>query len=158
MNNWCNKDSNITKDLCGCMQAASYDSTTPSGMVYTAYKNNPSMGKECLLPECIGPGYKTASQLKNKCPSFCGIVSKNNVQKYADLHLNNVNLKVNCGDTSIQVERACVPPSVIGATTNCNTYVTTGGLTRVALKKGSTIVNSSQGGGSKDTLIVDSRN
>ena len=34
-------------------------------------------------------------------------------------------------------------------------YVTTGGLTRVALRKGSTIVNSSQGGGSKDTLIVD---
>ena len=36
-----------------------------------------------------------------------------------------------------------------------NSYVTTGGLTRVALRKGSTIVNSSQGGGSKDTLIVD---
>ena len=34
-------------------------------------------------------------------------------------------------------------------------YVTTGGLTRVALRKGSTIVNSSQGGGSKDTLIVE---
>ena len=36
-----------------------------------------------------------------------------------------------------------------------NTYVTVGGLTRVALKKGSTVVNSSQGGGSKDTWIVD---
>jgi len=36
-----------------------------------------------------------------------------------------------------------------------NTYVTTGGLTRVALKKGSLVVNSSQGGGSKDTWIVD---
>jgi len=33
--------------------------------------------------------------------------------------------------------------------------VTTGGLTRVALKAGSTVVNSSQGGGSKDTWIVD---
>jgi uncharacterized circularly permuted ATP-grasp superfamily protein len=32
---------------------------------------------------------------------------------------------------------------------------TTGGLTRVALKKGSLVVNSSQGGGSKDTWIVD---
>ncbi|MBD3670449.1 MAG: circularly permuted type 2 ATP-grasp protein [Gammaproteobacteria bacterium] len=36
-----------------------------------------------------------------------------------------------------------------------DTFVTTGGLTRVALKKGSTVVNSSQGGGSKDTWIVD---
>ncbi|MDX1653624.1 MAG: circularly permuted type 2 ATP-grasp protein [Candidatus Competibacteraceae bacterium] len=34
------------------------------------------------------------------------------------------------------------------------TYVTTGGLTRVALRKGSLVVNSSQGGGSKDTWIV----
>lgn len=34
-------------------------------------------------------------------------------------------------------------------------YVTTGGLTRVALRKGSTVVNSSQGGGSKDTWIID---
>jgi len=35
------------------------------------------------------------------------------------------------------------------------TAVTTGGLTRVALRKGSLVVNSSQGGGSKDTWIVD---
>jgi uncharacterized circularly permuted ATP-grasp superfamily protein len=35
------------------------------------------------------------------------------------------------------------------------TWVTTGGLTRVALRKGSLVVNSSQGGGSKDTWIVD---
>lgn len=33
-------------------------------------------------------------------------------------------------------------------------FVTAGGLTRVALRKGSLIVNSSQGGGSKDTWIV----
>jgi uncharacterized circularly permuted ATP-grasp superfamily protein len=34
-------------------------------------------------------------------------------------------------------------------------YVTTGGLTRVAMREGSLVVNSSQGGGSKDTWIVD---
>ena len=33
-------------------------------------------------------------------------------------------------------------------------FVLPGGLTRVALKKGSLVVNSSQGGGSKDTWIV----
>ncbi|MCP5156947.1 MAG: circularly permuted type 2 ATP-grasp protein [Ectothiorhodospiraceae bacterium] len=33
--------------------------------------------------------------------------------------------------------------------------VTTGGLTRVAMRRGSLVVNSSQGGGSKDTWIVD---
>ncbi|MDH3221051.1 MAG: circularly permuted type 2 ATP-grasp protein [Gammaproteobacteria bacterium] len=37
-------------------------------------------------------------------------------------------------------------------------YVTAGGLTRVALVKGSLVVNSSQGGGSKDTWIVAAEN
>ena len=36
-------------------------------------------------------------------------------------------------------------------------YVHPGGLTRVALKKGSLVVNSSQGGGSKDTWILNKR-
>jgi len=36
-----------------------------------------------------------------------------------------------------------------------HTYVTPGGLTRVAMTKGSYVVNSSQGGGSKDTWIVE---
>ncbi|MBD2122090.1 MULTISPECIES: circularly permuted type 2 ATP-grasp protein [Trichocoleus] len=35
-----------------------------------------------------------------------------------------------------------------------NIYVSPGGLTRVALRKGSLVVNSSQGGGSKDTWVV----
>ena len=35
-------------------------------------------------------------------------------------------------------------------------YVTEGGLTRVALREGSLVVNSSQGGGSKDTWVLDS--
>jgi uncharacterized circularly permuted ATP-grasp superfamily protein len=33
-------------------------------------------------------------------------------------------------------------------------YVLPGGLTRVALRKGSLVVNSSQGGGSKDTWVL----
>lgn len=36
-----------------------------------------------------------------------------------------------------------------------NLYATTGGLSRVALPEGSLVVNSSQGGGSKDTWVVD---
>jgi uncharacterized circularly permuted ATP-grasp superfamily protein len=34
-------------------------------------------------------------------------------------------------------------------------YVTMGGLTRVAMRRGSMVVNSSQGGGSKDTWVID---
>ncbi len=44
------------------------------------------------------------------------------------------------------------PFALLGPT---DAYVTSGGLTRVARTAGSLIVNSSQGGGSKDTWIVD---
>jgi uncharacterized circularly permuted ATP-grasp superfamily protein len=40
------------------------------------------------------------------------------------------------------------------AITGDSTWVLPGGLTRVALREGSLIVNSSQGGGSKDTWVV----
>jgi uncharacterized circularly permuted ATP-grasp superfamily protein len=40
------------------------------------------------------------------------------------------------------------------AITGAGTWVLAGGLTRVALREGSLIVNSSQGGGSKDTWVV----
>ena len=55
-------------------------------------------------------------------------------------------------DKNIEPRHLDLRPFTLSGKTN---YVTTGGLTRVALRKGSTIVNSSQGGGSKDTLIVD---
>jgi len=41
------------------------------------------------------------------------------------------------------------------AVTGDHTWVLPGGLTRVALRKGSLIVNSSQGGGSKDTWVLE---
>ena len=40
------------------------------------------------------------------------------------------------------------------AVTGSSTWVLPGGLTRVALRRGSLVVNSSQGGGSKDTWVV----
>jgi uncharacterized circularly permuted ATP-grasp superfamily protein len=43
------------------------------------------------------------------------------------------------------------------AVTGRDTWVLPGGLSRVALKEGSLIVNSSQGGGSKDTWVLDER-
>jgi len=51
-------------------------------------------------------------------------------------------------DKNIEPRHLDLRPFILSGKTN---YVTTGGLTRVALRKGSTIVNSSQGGGSKDT-------
>ncbi len=55
-------------------------------------------------------------------------------------------------DEGIEPRHLDLRPFVL---TGEGSYVTAGGLTRVALTKGSLIVNSSQGGGSKDTWIID---
>jgi uncharacterized circularly permuted ATP-grasp superfamily protein len=55
-------------------------------------------------------------------------------------------------DTGPQPRHLDLRPFVLSRS---DIYVTTGGLTRVAMKKGSLVVNSSQGGGAKDTWIVD---
>ena len=54
-------------------------------------------------------------------------------------------------NTSIEPRHIDLRPFILSGN---NIFVTNGGLTRVALTKGSTIVNSSQGGGSKDTWII----
>lgn len=56
-----------------------------------------------------------------------------------------------CGD-KIAPRHVDLRPFILSGRSH---YVTPGGLTRVALVEGSLVVNSSQGGGSKDTWIVD---
>ena len=57
------------------------------------------------------------------------------------------------GGHTIEGRHVDLRPFVL--TGGATSYVTPGGLTRVALPKGSLVVNSSQGGGSKDTWVVD---
>ncbi len=54
--------------------------------------------------------------------------------------------------TGVQPRRVDLRPFVV---TGDSSWVLPGGLTRVALVKGSYVVNSSQGGGSKDTWVVE---
>lgn len=56
------------------------------------------------------------------------------------------------GDKMVEPRHVDLRPFVLQAD---QSYVTPGGLTRVAMVKGSFVVNSSQGGGSKDTWIVE---
>jgi uncharacterized circularly permuted ATP-grasp superfamily protein len=55
-------------------------------------------------------------------------------------------------DEGIEPRHVDLRPFIL---TGASSYVIAGGLTRVALQQGSLIVNSSQGGGSKDTWIVE---
>lgn len=61
-------------------------------------------------------------------------------------------LEFTTSDPSFNATRVKPP----GATrTPAGVRVAPGGLTRVALKEGSLVVNSSQGGGTKDTWVLD---
>ena len=55
-------------------------------------------------------------------------------------------------DGQLEPRHVDLRPFILSGETN---YVSAGGLTRVALRRGSLVVNSSQGGGSKDTWIVE---
>ena len=73
---------------------------------------------------------------------------------------NSANAFALCDKPTFEGVHECFSPDVISPNvlfilSGSKNYVTVGGLTRVALKKGSSIVNSSQGGGSKDTWIID---
>ena len=73
-------------------------------------------------------------------------------QDYIGQPLEILSTTPTISEEGIQPRHLDLRPFVLSGKTS---WVTTGGLTRVALKKGSTIVNSSQGGGSKDTLVIE---
>ena len=102
----------------------------------------------------------TAIILENTCSNFFEIYFsdfKNKINKDPEnfiaqpiLELSTVPIfdKSTLSDRHVDLR----PFSLIG---HKKFKLVSGALTRVALKKGSTIVNSSQGGGSKDTMIVE---
>ena len=55
-------------------------------------------------------------------------------------------------DGSIEPRHVDLRPYIV---TGKESWVLPGGLTRVALRKGSLVVNSSQGGGTKDTWVLE---
>ena len=94
----------------------------------------------------VGPFASKAERAR-----FAGYVEKNPRNYIAQPTLTLSTVPTIC-DGVIEPRHVDLRPFILQAQ---NTFVTTGGLTRVALRKGSLVVNSSQGGGSKDTWIVD---
>ena len=77
---------------------------------------------------------------------------KKNPRNYVAQPLVNLSTSPTLINNQLEPRHIDLRPFILSG---ANNYVTQGGLTRVALKKGSMIVNSSQGGGSKDTWILD---
>ncbi len=77
---------------------------------------------------------------------------KANPRNYIAQPIINLSTVPTLREQSIEPRHVDLRPFILQSD---RSYVTAGGLTRVALVKGSLIVNSSQGGGSKDTWIID---
>lgn len=89
---------------------------------------------------------------KEEREKFRGLIEKN-PRNYMAQPTLSLSTAPTITDEGIEPRHLDLRPFILSR--GDSTYVTTGGLTRVALVKGSLVVNSSQGGGSKDTWIVD---
>lgn len=95
----------------------------------------------------VGPA---ASKKTHK--EFSALI-KNNPRNYIAQPTLTLSTVPTLCDGNVEPRHVDLRPFILSGDTR---HVTRGGLTRVALKKGSLVVNSSQGGGSKDTWIVES--
>ena len=77
---------------------------------------------------------------------------KSNPRNYIAQPIINLSTVPTLCESSIEPRHVDLRPFILQGD---RSFVTAGGLTRVALKKGSLVVNSSQGGGSKDTWIIE---
>ncbi len=93
----------------------------------------------------IGP--RSTEQDREK---FAGLIKANPRNYIAQPTLSLSRVPIICGD-HLEGRHVDLRPYIIYGR---EIYVLPGGLTRVALRKGSLVVNSSQGGGSKDTWVV----
>ena len=94
----------------------------------------------------VGPA---ASKKTHK--EFADLIKKNPRNYIAQPTLSLSTAPTMC-DGNVEPRHIDLRPFILSGESS---HVTRGGLTRVALKKGSLVVNSSQGGGSKDTWIVE---
>jgi uncharacterized circularly permuted ATP-grasp superfamily protein len=89
---------------------------------------------------------------KKECDHFRNLIKKD-ARNYIGQPLLTLSTAPTLIGNRVEPRHLDLRPFILSAPNSI--YVTTGGLTRVALRKGSTVVNSSQGGGSKDTWILD---
>ena len=94
----------------------------------------------------VGP-----ASTKKERETFAGLINKDPRNYIAQPTLSLSTTPTLC-DGKVEPRHIDLRPYILSGESR---HVTRGGLTRVALKKGSLVVNSSQGGGSKDTWIVD---
>ncbi|MGC1274541.1 MAG: circularly permuted type 2 ATP-grasp protein [Planctomycetaceae bacterium] len=89
---------------------------------------------------------------KAECDACCDRI-RANPRNYVAQPMLTLSTVPTLVETGIEARHVDLRPFILCGETIDETYVVPGGLTRVALRKGSIVVNSSQGGGSKDTWV-----
>lgn len=107
------------------------------------------------VDESGGYGVMIGSKATKKEISNYKQLIKSNRRKYIAQPIMPLSVHTTYIDKSKKFEQRHVDLRVFSITGADETFVCKGGLSRVALKRGSLIVNSSQGGGSKDTWVLD---
>jgi uncharacterized circularly permuted ATP-grasp superfamily protein len=90
---------------------------------------------------------------KKECAEFVAKI-KNNPRNYIAQPMINLSRVPTLADDTIEGRHVDLRPYILYGK---DIKIVPGALTRVALTKGSLVVNSSQGGGSKDTWVLDSK-
>ena len=102
-----------------------------------------------------GYGIAIGNKLTKAELSDLKVEIKNNPRSYVAQPILSLSLHSTFIDSENQFEPRHIDLRMFCLTGKEREYVLQGGLTRVALTKGSLIVNSSQGGGSKDTWVIE---
>ena len=89
---------------------------------------------------------------KKQRTDFARLIRRDPRNFIAQPTLNLSTVPTLVGDSKVAPRHVDLRPFILSSD---QVHVTTGGLTRVAMREGSLVVNSSQGGGSKDTWIVE---
>lgn len=103
--------------------------------------------------ECGGSGILIGPNASKKEIESFKVILKNNPRNFISQPTLNFSRAPVLTNNGFEGRHIDLRPFILFDGDNC--HVLPGGLTRVALKKGSLIVNSSQGGGTKDTWITD---
>lgn len=101
--------------------------------------------------ESGGYGITIGPMATKKQLAACRAALKKNPDNYISQPMVNLSVCPTLIGNAIEARRVDLRPFAV---TGRDTWVLPGGLTRVALPKGSIVVNSSQGGGSKDTWVL----
>jgi uncharacterized circularly permuted ATP-grasp superfamily protein len=121
-----------------------------AGLAYTLANLDTLVVKP--VGESGGYGVVVGPKASREQLAECRARVQNNPANYISQPVVDLSVCPTLIDGSIEPRHVDLRPYVV---TGKESWVLPGGLTRVALRKGSLVVNSSQGGGTKDTWVLE---